>query len=197
MDDLQASHPRAGGRGRNWPGSDISWLRLGVGCWPCTSLWCRSWGGLGCEIWVFCQPVGHGSGAGLVGGGTAKASSPSPLATIMSPQAWPEPCENFKILDPGFSFKGCSLPRERMDVRPLFRSCVCLAQSCPTLCDPMDYIAHQAPLSMGFSRLEYWNDLPFPSQGIVQTQGLNLGLPHCRKILYPQSHQGSPPRRDN
>ena len=38
-----------------------------------------------------------------------------------------------------------------------------VAQSCLTLCDPMDYIAHQAPLSMGFFRQEYWNELPFPS----------------------------------
>ena len=29
--------------------------------------------------------------------------------------------------------------------------------------DLMDYIAHQAPLSMGLSRLEYWSGLPFPS----------------------------------
>ena len=29
-------------------------------------------------------------------------------------------------------------------------------------------------------------------QGIFLTQGLNLGLPHCRKILYCLSHQGSP-----
>ena len=28
-------------------------------------------------------------------------------------------------------------------------------------------------------------------QGIVPTQGLNLGLPHCRQILYHLSHQGS------
>ena len=27
-----------------------------------------------------------------------------------------------------------------------------VAQSCPTLCDPMDCVAYQAPLSMGFSR---------------------------------------------
>ena len=27
---------------------------------------------------------------------------------------------------------------------------------CPTLCDPMDCIAHQAPLSMGLPRQEYW-----------------------------------------
>ena len=38
-----------------------------------------------------------------------------------------------------------------------------VAQSCLTLCDPMDYIAHQAPLSMGFFRQEYWSELPFPS----------------------------------
>ena len=32
-----------------------------------------------------------------------------------------------------------------------------VAQSCPTLCDPMD-IAHQAPPFMGFSRQEYWQE---------------------------------------
>ena len=26
-------------------------------------------------------------------------------------------------------------------------------------------IAHQAPLSLGISRQEYWNGLPFPAQG--------------------------------
>ena len=31
-------------------------------------------------------------------------------------------------------------------------------QSCPTLCDHMD-VARQAPLSMGFSRQEYWSGL--------------------------------------
>ena len=52
-------------------------------------------------------------------------------------------------------------------------------------------IAHQAPPSMGFSRQEYWSGLPFPSPGIFPTQGSNLGLPHCRQILYHLSHQGS------
>ena len=32
----------------------------------------------------------------------------------------------------------------------------------------------------------------FLLQGIFPTQGLNLGLPHCRQTLYPLSHQGSP-----
>ena len=29
-------------------------------------------------------------------------------------------------------------------------------------------------------------------QGILPTQGLNPGLPHCRRILYQLSHEGSP-----
>ena len=50
-------------------------------------------------------------------------------------------------------------------------------------------VAHQAPLSMEFSRQEYWNGLRFPSPGIFPTQGSNLGLPHCRQILYCLSHR--------
>ena len=67
-----------------------------------------------------------------------------------------------------------------------------VAQSCPALCNPMDYIAYQASLTMGFSRQEYWSGLPFPSPGDLPDQGLNPGLPHCRQTLYPPSHQGSP-----
>ena len=37
-----------------------------------------------------------------------------------------------------------------------------VAQSCPTLSDPWT-AAHQAPLSMGFSRQEYWSGVPWPS----------------------------------
>ena len=47
--------------------------------------------------------------------------------------------------------------------------CVCVysvAQSCLALCDPMDCsVAHQAPLSMGFSWQENWSGLPLPSSG--------------------------------
>jgi len=35
-------------------------------------------------------------------------------------------------------------------------------QSCLTLCDPQT-AAHQASLSLGFSRQEHWSGLPFPS----------------------------------
>ena len=52
-------------------------------------------------------------------------------------------------------------------------------------------LARQAPLSMEFSRQEYWSELPFPS-GIFPTLGSNPGLLHCRQILYQLSHQGNP-----
>ena len=48
-------------------------------------------------------------------------------------------------------------------------------------------IAHQAPLSTGFPRQENWSGLPFPPQGIFQTQGSNSCHPHplyYRPILY-------------
>ena len=38
-------------------------------------------------------------------------------------------------------------------------------QSCLTLCDPKDCVAHQAPLFMGFSRHEYQSGLPYSPPG--------------------------------
>ena len=69
---------------------------------------------------------------------------------------------------------------------------VLVAQSCLTLCDPMDNGACQAPLSMDFSRQEYWSGLGchFFLQGILLTQASNLGLLNCRQILYHLNHQG-------
>ena len=43
----------------------------------------------------------------------------------------------------------------------------------------------------GFSGQEYWSRLPFSSPGIFLTQGLNVGLLRCRRVLYHLSHQGS------
>ena len=52
-------------------------------------------------------------------------------------------------------------------------------------------IAHQAPLSMGFPRPEYWSGFPFPSPGDLPDPGIEPGLLHCRWILYHLSYQGS------
>ena len=45
---------------------------------------------------------------------------------------------------------------------------------------------------MGFSRQEDWSGLPSPLPGDLLTQGLDLGLLHCRQIPHRLSHQGSP-----
>ena len=52
--------------------------------------------------------------------------------------------------------------------------CVCAKslQLCPILCDPMDYIACQAPLSKAFSRQEYWIGLPCPPPGDLPDPGI-------------------------
>ena len=46
-------------------------------------------------------------------------------------------------------------------------------------------VAQQAPLSIGFTRQEYWSGLPFPSPGLFLTQGLNPHLlsPLCLTSL--------------
>ena len=49
-----------------------------------------------------------------------------------------------------------------------------IAQSCPTLCHPMDC---SPPPSMGFSRKEYWSGLPFPSLGDLPNPGIKPRSP--------------------
>ena len=41
------------------------------------------------------------------------------------------------------------------------------------LCAALWIVAHQAPLSMGFSRQEYWSGLPFPSPGDLPNPGID------------------------
>ena len=65
------------------------------------------------------------------------------------------------------------------------KSEVKVTQSCPTLCDPMDYTVHETLQA----RILEWVAVPF-YRGFP-TQGLNPGLPPCRLILYQLSHQGN------
>ena len=69
--------------------------------------------------------------------------------------------------------------------------CCLVAKSCPDLLRPH---AHQAPLSMGFSRQEYWNGLPLEwvFAGIFLMPGSNLGLLHWHVYSLPMNHQESP-----
>ena len=52
-------------------------------------------------------------------------------------------------------------------------------------------VACQAPLSMEFSRQEYWSGLPFPSPADILNPGLEPMSPHHGQTLYCLSHQGS------
>ena len=49
-----------------------------------------------------------------------------------------------------------------------------VTKSCLTLMTPWT-VAHQAPLSMGFCRQEYWSQLPFSSPGDLTDPGIELG----------------------
>ena len=67
---------------------------------------------------------------------------------------------------------------------------VLVTESCPTLWDPLNYSPPGAAVhGILQARILEWVAFPF-SRGIFPNQGSNLGLPHCRQILYRLSHQG-------
>ena len=62
---------------------------------------------------------------------------------------------------------------------------------CPTL--PISWtVAHQALLSMGFSRQESWSELPFPSPGDLPDPGIKPGSPALQADSLPAKLQGKP-----
>ena len=52
-------------------------------------------------------------------------------------------------------------------------------------------VAHQAPLSMGFSRQEYWSGLPFPSLEDLPNPGIKPRSPALQADSLPFEPQGS------
>ena len=55
-------------------------------------------------------------------------------------------------------------------------------------------IARQAPLSMGFSRQEYWSGLPFPSPGDLPDSGIEPEFPAGQADPLPSEPPGEPLR---
>ena len=55
-------------------------------------------------------------------------------------------------------------------------------KSCLTLAIPWNRDC-QAPLSMGFSRQEYWSRLPFPSPGALPDPGSKLRFPTLQELF--------------
>ena len=51
-------------------------------------------------------------------------------------------------------------------------------------------VAYQAPLSMGFSRQEYWSGVPFPSPGGLPDPGMEPGSPALQADALPSEPPG-------
>ena len=67
-----------------------------------------------------------------------------------------------------------------------------VAKSCPTIMTPWT-VACQAPLSMEFSRQEYWSGLPFPSLGDLPDPGFEPRSP----ALYADALPSEPPGKSH
>ena len=74
--------------------------------------------------------------------------------------------------------------------------CVCVhicglvAKSCPILATPWT-VAHQAPLSMGFSRQEYWSGLLFHTPGNLPGPEMDPGSPALEADSLPTELPGN------
>ena len=66
-----------------------------------------------------------------------------------------------------------------------------VAKSCLTLATPW-IVACQTPMSMGFSRQEYWSGLPFPSPGALPDPGIEPRSPGLQADSLPTELQGEP-----
>ena len=53
-------------------------------------------------------------------------------------------------------------------------------------------VAHQAPLSMEFSRQEYWSEWPFPSPGDFPSLGIKALFPALQEDSLPSEPPGKP-----
>ena len=69
-----------------------------------------------------------------------------------------------------------------------------VAQSCLTLYDPMGC---QIPLSIRFSRQEYWNELPCPPSGDLLDSGIKPRSPALQADSLPSEPSGKPRYYDN
>ena len=140
--------------------------------WPQTKVWKWSWGQR--WYWFFSYPKFLES-----------------AAAAKSLQSYSTLCGRIDGSPPGSSVSGILQARILEWVAISFSSACMLAKPLQSwLYATLWTAAHQAPLSMGFSRQEYWSRLPFPLQGIFLTQGLNP--PTLQADSLPLSHRRNP-----
>ena len=70
----------------------------------------------------------------------------------------------------------------------------CQPLSCAWLFATAWTVAHQAPLSMGFSRQEYWSGLPFPYPGDLPNPEIKPGSPALQANCLPSEPPGKSQR---
>ena len=85
---------------------------------------------------------------------------------------------------PAARFSGCTTGAPSQVDGYIFLFLLCLSEhlllllshfSCVRLCATPQTAAYQAPLSLGFSRQEYWSGLVFPSQGNLPNPEIETG----------------------
>ena len=105
---------------------------------------------------------------------------PPPKApTVTGSTPWGAPATVEAQGSGGFRSHHQNPPMEPCTVLPRTAYCV------PRVCSVTSLVAHQVPLSMGFSRQEYWNGLSFPPSGDLPHPGIKpciswLGHRHCQ-----------------
>ena len=93
------------------------------------------------------------------------------------------------------SWDRCGSRTEKLAVRFVYVNIYCAVLSRSVMsdfCDPMDCSPPGSSAHGDSPGQDTGMVCHFLLQGIFPTQGLNPGLPHCRRILYHLSHQGIP-----
>ena len=100
------------------------------------------------------------------------------------------PCPNQQVHSLHLCLYSC--PANRLIIT-IFHDSMCLvAQSCLTLCDPMDCSPAGSSVHGNSPGKNTGVGCHAFLQEILPTQGWNPGLPYCRRILYHLRKQGSP-----
>ena len=83
-----------------------------------------------------------------------------------------------------------------LDINPLLNIMHACVLSCVWLFATLRTVAHQAPLSMEFSRQEYWSGLPLPPLGYFPSPGIESVSPESHALaggFFATAPSGNPP----
>ena len=87
---------------------------------------------------------------------------------------------------------GMSGERAGENILGCFPLCCCLVTKVYLTLETPWTVAFQGPLTMGFSRQEYWSGLPLPSPGGLPNQGIEPRSPTLQADSLPSEPPGKP-----